>query len=153
MLSLNLRAHPPVKIPASDFPNRADIYVCDQCGRDITKYLRRGHAHAWEPMGPVRYKCVCGKKYLTGGKEWDHFSQFERSKRIRETTGIGILLSAISSILGFIVYLVLHLVFGFGRPAIIVATVITWFPFIFVQVGFWPKVFASILRTRFGAND
>jgi len=54
MTSLNLFAPNPTKVPASAFPSPADVYVCDKCGRDITKYFRRGQAHAWKPMRPER---------------------------------------------------------------------------------------------------
>jgi hypothetical protein len=77
MLSLNLVTRPLITLPASAFPNRADVYVCDKCGRDITKHLRPGQSHTWAPMGRERYLCLCGQKYLTGAREWDHFSERE----------------------------------------------------------------------------
>jgi hypothetical protein len=95
MLSLNLGARPLVKLPASAFPDRADIYVCDKCGRDITRHFRPGQAHVWAPMGPERCLCLCGERYLTGAKEWDHFSDWERNRRVGDTLGLGILFSAI----------------------------------------------------------
>ena len=154
MLSLNLGPSHPIKlVPASSVPDRADGHLCDNCGRDLTKHFRRGHAHAWSPMGPVRFNCACGKSYLTGAMEWEHLSQFERRRRLREILGIGIVLSAASSIIALVTCLVLHFVFRFDRVALITATVITWFPFALVQVSFWPGVVQSIIRTRFSRND
>lgn len=153
MLTLNLSARPSVKLPASDFPRRADIYVCDQCGRDITKYFRPRLSHTSAPIGPERYKCLCGRKYLTGATEWDHLGDWERSKRGGDAIGIGILLSAISSVLGFLLYLALHFASGVGNAAVVAALVIGSLPFVLVQIGFWPRVLASMLRTRCGTND
>ena len=65
MLSLNLGPDRPMKlVPASGFPDRAHRYVCDNCGRDVTKRLGRGHAHAWPPVRPGRFNCACGKCYF-----------------------------------------------------------------------------------------
>jgi hypothetical protein len=151
MLSLNLNSRPLVKLPASAFPNRADAYMCDKCGRDITKYFRPGRAHVWAPMGPERFQCRCGQKYLTGAAEWDHLGDWERSRRVRGTFGLGILFSIILSIVGLPVYLVLHFIFGLGKGALIAGLAIATFPFFLVQITFWPGVVASMWRTRFGA--
>jgi hypothetical protein len=47
------RSHP-IRIvktlSASCFAERADIYVCDKCGRDLTKRFRPGQSHSWTPM-------------------------------------------------------------------------------------------------------
>jgi hypothetical protein len=153
MLSLNPSAPRPVKLSASDFPNKADIYVCDQCGRAITKHFRPRHSHTSAPIGPERYKCLCGKEYLTGATEWDHLGDWERTKRGGDAVDIGILLSAISSLLGLLFYLVLHFALGVRNAAVLAALVIGALPFGLVQLGFWPQVFASMLRTWFGAND
>lgn len=151
MLSLNLSARTLVKLPASAFPDRAAVYVCDKCGRDVTKYFRPGQAHVWAPMGPERYRCVCGQRYLTGATEWDHFSDWERNRSVRDTLGLGVLFSAMSSILGLLAYLVLHLVFGLREGALFTGLVITVLPFFLMQITFWPEVVASMWRTRIGA--
>jgi hypothetical protein len=54
----------PIKRPASQFPERADVYFCDKCRRDITTHLYRGRSHVRQPLGPVRYVCRCGQSYL-----------------------------------------------------------------------------------------
>jgi len=62
MQSLNLDSHARIKLPASEFPDKADVYVCDKCGRDITERLQRGAGHtAWQ-IGTERYRCQCGEK-------------------------------------------------------------------------------------------
>ena len=33
------------KLPASRFPEPADVYFCDKCGRDESRYLHQGQAH------------------------------------------------------------------------------------------------------------
>jgi len=152
MLSLNLGARPLVKLPASAFPDRADIYVCDKCGRDITRHFRPGQAHVWAPMGPERCLCLCGERYLTGAKEWDHFSDWERNRRVGDTLGLGILFSAMFSILGLLAYVVLHFVFGLRGGALVTGLVITALPFSLMQIAFWPEVFASMWRTRVGSR-
>jgi DNA-directed RNA polymerase subunit RPC12/RpoP len=119
MLSLNLGSRPLIRLPASAFPSRADLYVCDKCGRDITKHLHPGRAHAWAPMGSERYACSCGQKYLTGATEWDHLGGHGRKRRVRDTFGLGVLFSAMSSIPGLLVYLALHFVFGLRREALV----------------------------------
>ena len=153
MLSLNLGARPLIKLPASAFPSRADVYVCDKCEQDISKHLRSGQAHVWAPMGPEQYRCGCGQKYLTGATEWDHFSERERRRRVRDSFGLGVLFSAIFSILGLLVYLLLHSVFGLREGALVTGLVITALPFSFIQIAFWPYVVASMWRTRVGASN
>jgi hypothetical protein len=153
MLSLNLGSRPLIRLPASAFPSAADLYVCDKCGRDITKHLHPGRAHTWAPMGPERYACSCGQKYLTGATEWDHFGERERKHRVRDTFGLGVLFSAMSSIPGLLVYLALHFVFGLRRGALVTGLVIAAAPFVLMQITFWPDVVASMWRTRAGASS
>ena len=148
MTSLNLFAANATKLPASAFPSPADTYVCDKCERDITKHLRRGQAHAWKPMGPERYLCRCGQKYLTGATEWDHLGEWERKRRVRQTLGLGILFSAPSSVIGFVAYLALHR----SRGALIGALAITPLPFLLILVPFCLHVAASMWRTRIGSS-
>jgi hypothetical protein len=52
-------------------------------------------------MGPERYQCLCGKKYLTGATEWDHFRHWEGSRGIRYTLGLGVLFPTILSVPAF----------------------------------------------------
>jgi hypothetical protein len=136
MLSLNLGARPLITLPASAFPNEADVYTCDKCGRDITKHFRPGRAHVWAPMGPERFLCRCGQRYLTGATEWDHFSDWERNRRVKDTLGLGALFSAMVSIPGLLAYLVLRFVLGLREGAFVTGLVITALPFTLMQMGF-----------------
>lgn len=142
-LDLNKRT-----LPASAFPGRADVYVCDECGRDITKHFRPGRAHVWRPMGVERYACLCRRRYLTGATEWDHFRGGERKKRIVQTLGVGIFLSVLLSILSLLFYLPLHLILGLPSVVLTTALVIAALPFLWMQIAFWPGVIKSVWRTR-----
>jgi len=152
MLQLSLGERYSITRPASDFPERANIYVCDNCGRDITKHFRAGQSHVWRPIGPQRYQCSCGKKYLTGAAEWDHLGRWERSCRVRHTLGMGVVFSAMVSVLGFLVYLDLKFAFGPKAGAVVTGLIITASPFCLMQLAFWPGVFASMWRTRFASS-
>lgn len=102
MQALNINS----TIPASRFPEPADVYVCDKCGRDITEHLHRKQPHVWRPLGPARYVCVCGAKYDSGAVEWDNLSQWERTNRLRQAVGLvvifGLILIAIAAFLRFV---------------------------------------------------
>ena len=69
---------------ASKFPERADAYVCDGCGRDITPKLHPGHAHVRQPLGSSTYTCHCGQKYLSGAIEWDQLGSWEKQQWMRD---------------------------------------------------------------------
>jgi hypothetical protein len=68
MVSLNLSGGLK-KLPVSAFPDWADEYFCDNCGRDITKRLRRRESQSWQPIGAERFLCACGRNWLTGATE------------------------------------------------------------------------------------
>jgi hypothetical protein len=152
MPSPNFGSRPLSQLPASAFPERADRYVCDKCGRDISKHFRGGRAHAQKPMGAERYLCRCGQKYLTGAIEWNHLGEWERARRVRDTFGLGILFSAMFSILGLLAFLVLRFIFDLRKGALIISLVITAFPFVLMQMTFWPDVVRSMWRTGVGPS-
>src|SRR5262249_22074997 len=84
----------------------ADVYFCDKCGQDITQYLHRGRAHVRKPIGPIRYTCVCGAKYLTGATEWDNLSKWSK-RQWRSDAGIAAILLLVLLIpvaLGFVAW-------------------------------------------------
>jgi len=153
MLTMNLGARPVVTLPASAFPSRADAYVCDKCERDITSKFRPVHAHVRTPVGRETYSCVCGERYLTGATEWDHLGDYERSRRVGETLGLGALISAMFSVLGPAVYLILHFGFGLRRGALLMSLSIIALPFVLMQITFWPEVIASMWRTGKGKRE
>jgi len=104
MFSVNLTSRPFIKLPGSAFPSSADAYECDKCGRDITKHFRPGGSHSWAPMGPERYQCTCGQKYLTGAIEWDHLGDRERKRQLVGMFAFGLLFSALISPVSLITY-------------------------------------------------
>jgi hypothetical protein len=69
---------------ASKFPERADAYVCDRCGRNITPKLHPSHAHVRQPLGPSTCTCQCGQKYLSGAIEWDQLGPWEKQQWMRD---------------------------------------------------------------------
>ena len=94
------------KLPTSRFPEAADVYFCDECGRDVTRYLYRGQAHVRQPIGPMRYACVCGQTYLTGATEWDYLSGWDK-RQWRADVGIAFILFVlllISMALGYMAW-------------------------------------------------
>jgi hypothetical protein len=99
-------------------------------------------------MGPERYLCRCGQKYLTGAIEWDHLGEWERANRVRETFVLGVVFSAMSFLLGFLAYLILYFTFGLRQEALVIWLVITALPFVLMQITFWPDVAFSMWRTR-----
>ena len=95
--------------PASEFPRHADVYLCDQCRRDITKYLHRVEAHAWQAIGPEQYTCQCGQIYKTSAKEWTHLSGREKRRRIQQTFGFGSMILVFFSAAAMLIYFLFHL--------------------------------------------
>lgn len=152
MLGLNLDARSIIKLPASALPGRADVYVCDKCERNITKYLRPGKAHVWRSIGTERYRCRCGERFLTGAVEWDHLSGWERKQRVAGTIWIGVGLSVLFSPVSLAAYLALRFVYGLHHEAVVTAWVITAIPFVLMQLACWPAVMASMWRTRIASS-
>ncbi len=138
--------------PASGFPQRADTYICDKCARDVTRYFRLHQSHSWTPMGPARFVCRCGQRYLTGAIEWDHLGLPEKHRRIRQTLVLGVFLSGMLSIFGILVYFALRFLFDLRQAGFLVAAFITAVPFVWLQMTFWPEVLASMWRTRVGRS-
>jgi hypothetical protein len=137
---------PPSPATASQSP--ADVYVCQKCGSDITKYLNRGQAHTWEPIGSEHYLCPCGEKYPTGAIEWDHLGQSEKKRRLERILGRGIVFSSLFSVFGVVAYFVLDR----SNEALIGLLAIAVIPFLLTNVTFWLEVAASIWRVRFRSS-
>lgn len=139
----------PAQLPASAFPDRADVYVCDNCGRNITKHLHPGRAHcSGQAMGPQRYVCRCAQKWLTGAAEWDHFDPRIMRWRVEEIVGLSVLFSVGSLIVSIPVYFALRDI-GIGKAALIVAVAITALPSALIVASFSIQLLASSWRTRF----
>lgn len=147
-MPLNLSSSNFVTLPASSFPSPADCYVCDECGRDLTNYLHPGRAHVEQAMGPSRYECLCGQKYLTGAAEWDHLGPWARRRRAKNSLGLGTLFSAPLLIVGIAFCLILHC----STRTLGVVSAFGLIPFFLMNVPFWLKVTQSIWRTRIGSS-
>jgi len=145
---MNLSSPEPVSLPASEFPKRADKYLCDYCGRDVSKRFRPGRPHSQAPMGPTRFTCRCGKKYVSGAIEWDHLGDRERRRRIRETLLFGVFFSVMFSIPAGLIYLFFRFLLDLRRAGFLVACIVILLPFALMQATFWPAVVASMWRTR-----
>ena len=93
-LNLDPKALAIKQLHASEFPEPADVYVCDKCGRDITSHLHRGRAHVRQPLGPSQYVCACGQSYASGAAEWDDLSDWER-RRWSADVGLAVMVSVL----------------------------------------------------------
>ena len=146
MQALNLNS----TVPASRFPEPADVYVCDKCGRDITEHLHRGRPHVWRPLGPSRYVCVCGAKYVTGAVEWDNLGQWERTRRLRQGVGLLVILGLILISIGALLYVA----FNRGGFLLTALAILSASPAIVCLALFLAtaldlmEIVASVLRTR-----
>src|SRR3954468_14606453 len=117
------------QLPASEFPAPADAYLCDTCGKDITRHLHAGRSHVLRPLGPLRYMCQCGQKYLSGAVEWDHLDDWEKRKRMADV-GLAIILLvglALFSLLGYVAFI---------RRSVLLACV--WAAAALFSVPLWP---------------
>jgi hypothetical protein len=128
-----------MKLPASKFPERADAYVCDRCGRDITRKLHPGHAHVRQPLGPPRYTCQCGEKYLTGAIEWDQLGPWQRQQWIRDV-GLAIIVLAVLIVLSVSGYVAVR------RHSLLLTCLIV--VVVLFSIPVW-KLFAAILSIPF----
>jgi len=100
-------------------------------------------------MGRERYRCLCGRRYLTGATEWDHLGDWERKRRVREVLILGVLFSAVLLVPCLVAYFALRR----SRLALITAAIITVLPFSFIIVSFSLEVAASMWRTRIGRDS
>jgi hypothetical protein len=137
------------RLPASRFPEPAEIYFCDHCGRDLTKNLYRDRAPVWQPLQPMWYVCPCGRKYLSGAAEWDDLTTWERKQRIWQLR-IGFVLFALLVVPVALAYFALR----YGGAALLavvgialIPSVLVAKPFCFVVLDLY-EIIASIWRTR-----
>jgi hypothetical protein len=148
-LNLDPKQAPVIKRPASEFPDAADVYLCDECGRDITSHLHRGRAHVRQPLGPVRYVCRCGQDYLSGATEWDYLSVWKKRQWLRDFPLIFISFAAVAAYGAVAYFAAVH------RGFIIILLSLLGIPFalaflglFFLMVATPFQIVASILRTR-----
>ncbi len=147
MVTLNL-SEGRTRLPASTFPKPADVYLCDSCGRDVTRHFNPRQSHTWyPPIGRERFSCACGHPYLTGAVEWDHLDDRERQRRRQQVYGMGLFFSAGFLIPGLLAYWGLRFAHH-PTPAVITAWIITTFPAVLLVVPFWFEIAVSMWRTR-----
>jgi hypothetical protein len=143
MIGLDLGARLKKRLPVSALPEWAEEYFCDDCGRDVTKQVRRQQSHSWKSMGVERFRCVCGHAWLTGAAEWDHLSDGEKRNRVNRCIGLNIAAVLLASIVALISYLLsskTNIALDAGFVAVC--------PFLLFQMRPWFDVLASIWRTR-----
>ena len=145
---LNLNTSGPVRRPASSFPERADLYICDQCGADLTKYLPRPSSHSWPPYGPARYICRCGAAYLTGAVEWEALDFRERRRRLRDLFGLSLMFAAMFAIPGTCVGLLVYWIVGSSRLGLFVALLTATLPSVVLLAFELGGIVRSIVRTN-----
>jgi hypothetical protein len=100
-------------------------------------------------MGPERYLCQCGAKYLTGATEWDHLGAYERSNRIQQTLGLGVVLSLVALIFASLPATGVYFIWHSRRAFVTTALLIGVMPFMWMTISFYIDVALSIYRTRF----
>ena len=137
------------RLPASRFPEPAEFYFCDNCGRDLTKHLHPDRSPVWQPLRPIWFVCQCGRKYLSGAAEWDDLTSWERKHRIRQL-GIGFVLFALLLNPGALAYFAL----SYRSVPLLAVLAIALIPAILVARPFGSvlldvfEIIASIWRTR-----
>jgi len=149
LLNLDLQKPPKTQRPASEFPEPADVYVCDKCGRDLTAHLHRGRAHVRQPLGPVRYFCGCGQGYVSGATEWDYLSPWEKQQWLHDVLLALILLLLLSGY-GAVVYfaLVRRSVLMLGLSVLGAPFAVVFFCLFVLMLAIPFEIAASVLRTR-----
>ena len=145
---LELNKPDKIQRPASSFPQWADIYLCDNCGADVTKRFRRRVGHSWPPYGREIFVCRCGATYPTGAKEWDNLGPRERHTRIRDTFSLTIMLLVVFSVVGLVAGLVAYAIFHNVRAAWWLGVSVAASPsLVLLMLDVW-DILTSIMRTR-----
>jgi hypothetical protein len=145
---LELNKQDPIKRPASSFPERADIYECDNCGADLTKHLRCPVSHSWPPYGPMRCVCQCGRAYLTGAVEWECLSTRERRERLGVIFALSLSLLVVLAIPGAFIGLLIGYLAASRMWAIRIGLIIAITPGLCMLVFEIGKISLSIWRTN-----
>lgn len=104
------------------------------------------------PIGPMRYRCLCGKTYLTGATEWDYLSEWDK-RQWRSDAGIAFILLFLIFIPIAFAYAAWH----FRNLILLVISVVALIPtvillrlFVTILLGF-VDIVRSIWRTRIGS--
>jgi hypothetical protein len=141
------------RLPASRFPDPAEVYFCDNCGRDLTKNLHQDRTPVWQPLHPIWYVCLCGRKYLSGAAEWDDLTTCEREQRIGQLA-IGFVLFTLLVVPVTLAYFALR----YGGVALLaivgialIPSILVAKPFGFVLLDVY-EIILSMWRTRVNAR-
>jgi len=154
-LNLDPKALSIKQLHASEFPEPADVYVCDKCGRDITSHLRRGRAHVRQPLGPSWYVCACGQSYPSGAAEWDDLSDWER-RRWSAGVGLAVIVLLLLAVLSVLVYsaIVIRSTALVALSVVAFVCLISLFPLFIAILAVPFQIAASLWRTRIvGASE
>lgn len=134
-------------LPASQFPEPADLYLCDRCGRDLTNQVYRGRAHVRMPLGRPRFHCACGAQFLSGVTEWDSLHPSDRRRRIRDIYFLALIPLALALCFEGVVWLSArnHTIVRFAVSGLLllIAT-----PSALYLISEIPEVVGSLWRTR-----
>ena len=142
-------ANPGKQVPASKFPEPADVYICDRCGRDITAHLHPPQSHSARPFGPLRYTCVCGERYLSGAVEWDNLDKWEKRRRLVDMGLVIILLVLLALFVASLYYGVVHRsVVLLGILGVATLFLCPLFPLFLLILRLPFEILASLWRTR-----
>ena|SRR5215470_15619453 len=144
---LELNKPDPVRRPASYFPEWAQIYECDNCGADLTKYLHLRSGHSWPPYGRERYRCRCGRVYMTGAVEWESLSRKEQRRRLRFIFGSSLFVMMFLSLLGVCLGLLFYWAFRSPGLSVSVGLVIALPISMWLLISELGGILHSIMRT------
>jgi hypothetical protein len=151
MQALNLGPKQPsaTQRPASEFPEPADVYLCDKCARNVTAHLNLSRAHVRQPLGSVKYVCRCGQCYRSGATEWDYLNNWNKRQWLMDIPLVLILFAGLAGY-GVVAYLaVLHRSLLMIVLSLIGIPVAIVFLRLFIAMSTIPfQIAGSLLRTR-----
>jgi hypothetical protein len=146
---LNLHAR---RLSVSKYPEWAQVYVCDQCGADLTKFVRRGWgSHGANRIGPASRTCSCGKVFETGYVEWDHLTSVEQRHESRGFLPLLLIVLVVSAGLGVPIGFLTYETFGSWKAGFVGTMLAGGLLVLYVNLSFWVTVTASRRRTGSGA--
>ena len=146
---LELNRPEKARLSASSFPEPADGYLCDDCGRDVTNKFRPHAGHSRPPYGPERFTCICGRTYLTGAVEWDNLRPFEKRRDATEILAMFVIFFVVLGIFGIPTGLAVYFLLGSLKLAMITGGLVMAIPASILPELETLDILRSILRTRF----
>jgi hypothetical protein len=144
MISLNIAQGLPSgggKFPASAFPERAGVYLCDHCARDITKHLKPRRAHVLQVIGPPDIHAVAvngGAQAPLNGTTWT-IARGAITCLVRSSAALCV---AASSVLAALVYVALRGWTGAAMSALLTVAIPSVLPMAVLSI----EIAASMWR-------